>query len=107
MHYSDLIDDLEREMRRLATALSIDVAEDRWPELVEAARFANMKADAGRLVPDGGAGLFKDVDAFFAVAEEGEWRDLPAPVFARFEERLSELDPGGEIAQWACHGLYS
>lgn len=44
VHYADLMDDREREMRRLAADLGIDVADDEWPDLVAAADFATMKA---------------------------------------------------------------
>jgi len=108
LHYSDLMIDREREMRRLAAALVIDVPEASWPALVDAAEFTAMKQRAEQLVPDAGLGLIVDAEAFFAVAGEGEWRDtVPEELADRFAERLRELDPGGEIADWAQHGLYS
>lgn len=108
VHYADLMDDREREMRRLADELDIVVADHDWPGLVAAADFAAMKARAARLVPDAGAGMVTDPDAFFARAAMGEWRDsVTNECRDRFRERLAELDPDGEIARWAQHGLYS
>lgn len=108
VHYSDLMADRAREMRRLATALGIEVDESRWPALVAAAEFGAMKRRAAELVPDAGVGLIADAEAFFAVAGEGEWRSELAPeLVARFNERLSQLDPNAEIAEWAQYGLYS
>lgn len=108
VHYADLMDDREREMRRLAADLGIDVADDEWPDLVAAADFATMKARAAQLVPDAGAGMVADPDAFFARAAVGEWREsVTKECRDRFGERLAELDPDGEIARWAQHGLYS
>ena len=45
-HYADLSFDLEGEMRRLADRLGIAVPEDRWPELVRAATFDDMRPGA-------------------------------------------------------------
>lgn len=36
LHYSDLKEDLEGQMRRLAARLGIEVPAERWPELVRA-----------------------------------------------------------------------
>lgn len=108
VHYSDLIADREREMRRLATALDFDIAAAKWPELVAAAGFDAMKARASVLVPDAGLGLIADAGAFFDRGADGEWRSaVSAEVVERFHERLAELDPAGEVARWACRGLYS
>ena len=83
-------------------------ADDEWPDLVAAADFATMKARAAQLVPDAGAGMVADPDAFFARAAVGEWREsVTKECRDRFGERLAERDPDGEIARWAQHGLYS
>ncbi|HEV8627388.1 MAG TPA: sulfotransferase domain-containing protein, partial [Acidimicrobiia bacterium] len=43
LHYDDLQTDLEGEMRRLADRLDITVPEERWPALVKAATFDDMR----------------------------------------------------------------
>ncbi len=65
VHYSDLKDDLEAEMRRIAAALEITVPEARWPDLVAAASFEAMKKDADRLAPDTNYKMWKDNARFF------------------------------------------
>ena len=108
LHYSDLKVDLGREMRRLAAELDIDVEASRWDALIEAAGFEAMKARADELAPEPDTGIIRDRDSFFAVAGEGEWRrELTAETIARFEDRLAEIDPSGEVARWAVDGLYS
>jgi aryl sulfotransferase len=108
LHYTDLVADRDREMRRLADALGFEVDESRWPELVAAADFGEMKRRSAELVPDAGAGIIADADAFFSRAAVGEWRTArTGDQIARFEERLAALDPDGEIARWARFGLYS
>ena len=48
VHYADLLTDLEGEMRRLAARLDLEVPEDVWPSLVDAARsWAQAIAVAG------------------------------------------------------------
>lgn len=98
MHYTDLTNDLEGEMRRLAGRLAVDVPEDRWPVLVEAASFAQMRARADRLAPDP-AGIMKDRNAFFRRGTSGAGRELLTPEeFARYESRAAELAPQDLLA---------
>jgi aryl sulfotransferase len=51
LHYDDLQADLGGQMRTLAERLGIGVPEDRWPDLVEAATFDEMRDNAGTLAP--------------------------------------------------------
>src|SRR6185436_4028200 len=64
VHYDDLLDDLEGEMRRLAERLNISTPEKKWPELVEAASFATMRAQADDVLPTN-SGIHKSSTAFF------------------------------------------
>ena len=76
VHYADLKADLAGEMRRIAGFLGIDVAEALWPELVEAATFAEMRRVGAKLSPmlamsfDGGA------ERFFARGENERWQGV-------------------------------
>jgi aryl sulfotransferase len=74
MHYTDLADDLEAEMRRLARVLRIDIDETAWPRLVHAATFTAMRARAAELAPDA-AGVLKDRAAFFRRGSSGAGRE--------------------------------
>ena len=60
LHYADLTQDLDGEMRRTAAFLEIEVDEEKWPQLVEAASFVGMKSKAQQTAPD---------------ADLGEWRN--------------------------------
>ncbi len=51
LHYDDLQTDLEGEMRRLADRLDITVPEERWPALVKAATFDEMRSRADERRP--------------------------------------------------------
>lgn len=89
--YADLVADLEREMRALADALEIPVADEAWPGLVAAATFDDMRHRAAARVP-GSPGVLKDPAAFFRRGRPGAGREVldPADV-AAYETRVRRL----------------
>ncbi|MGH2685171.1 MAG: sulfotransferase domain-containing protein [Actinomycetota bacterium] len=104
VHYSDLLRDLEGEMRRLAGRLGIDVPEERWPVLVDAARFEQMKARADLVVPDSTHAIWQDNTQFF---DKGgcRWRGvLSDDDLARYEARVARLDAPADLIAWAHEG---
>ncbi len=102
VHYDDLGADLEGQMRRLARRLDIDVAEGRWPELVHAARFEQMRDRADRLAP-GPPGVVIDPTRFFRRGRSGAGRELlSAAELARYRQRAGELAPP-DLLSW-LHG---
>jgi hypothetical protein len=91
VHYDDLSTDLEGEMRRLAGLLRFDVAEGRWPGLVEAATFDQMRARADVVAPDP-SGVLKDRAAFFRSGTSGSGRELlSAAELAHYRARAAQL----------------
>jgi hypothetical protein len=108
VHYSDLQADLDREMRRLAAALRIEVPAERWSRLVAAARFDEMRQRAGELAPEHDiAGFWSSNDRFFNRGAEGQWRALLAPdELGAYERRVRELAPP-DLARWVHTGWAS
>ena len=104
VHYADLKADREGEMRRVADFLGIEVAEDLWPSLVEAAGFDAMKRDAERLVPmaelmwEGGA------RRFLHKGTNGRWREVFAPADLDAYATRVEREFSPELAAWLAHG---
>jgi aryl sulfotransferase len=100
LHYDDLQADLEGQMRHLAGRLGIDVPEQRWPQLVPAARFHEMRRRADRLVPNQNDDLWRDNAEFFHRGTSGQWRErLTEDDLRRYHKRVAELgDP--EVAAW-------
>ena len=93
VHYADLVSDLPGEMRRLAGRLGIAVAPERWPALVRAATFSEMRDRADTLAPDP-KGIFKDRGAFFRRGISGGGRELlTAGELAHYEEPAASLAP--------------
>lgn len=102
-HYADLWSDLDGEMRRVAVALGVDVAEPRWSELVDAATLGSMRARATQSAPDVQLDIWHSPADFFRVGGPRDWvSHLTAEDVARFEQRLAEL--AGDAAGWALAG---
>jgi aryl sulfotransferase len=98
VHYDDLLGDLTGEMRRLAARLRIDVPEEAWPRLVEAATFEQMRSRAGELAPDPSR-VMRSHQAFFRVGSSGSGRALLTPEEEeRYVDRAAELAPADLLA---------
>jgi hypothetical protein len=98
VHYDDLSDDLDGQMRRLATLLKITVPEDVWPRLVAAATFEHMRARADQLVPNT-LGVLKDSRAFFRRGRSGSAGELlDDRELAHYRARATELAPPDLLA---------
>jgi aryl sulfotransferase len=99
VHYADLIADLDAEMRRIAGRLGISVPSELWPDLVDAARFEQMRRRATELTPDPG-GIMKDPAAFFRRGRSGAGRELLSDEeFQRYLDRAKQL-AGPGLLQW-------
>ncbi|MDN3239081.1 sulfotransferase domain-containing protein [Glycomyces tritici] len=99
VHYADLAADLDGEMRRIAAWLDIEVDESRWPELVKAATFGEMKAKAAHTAPDP-AGLFRSRDAFFRNGTSGSGAALLGDeALAAYTARVAQMAPK-ELLDW-------
>jgi len=97
LHYEDLLVNLEGQMRRLAERLGIVVPEVKWPGLVKAATFEQMRAAAGRLQP---LPQLKDQPGlFFRSGRSGSGRELLGSAdLARYHERAAQLGPPDLLA---------
>jgi hypothetical protein len=99
-HYDDLKADLEGRMRELAAHLGIEVDEDRWPRLVQAATFESMRDRADSMVPGGGREHWIDPAAFFSRGTSGQWRDLLDDAdLARYAARVRAL-ASDDLVEW-------
>jgi hypothetical protein len=104
LHYGDLKTDLEGQMRSLASQLGIDVPEDRWPALVKAATFDEMKRRAVDAAPNATETIWKDTERFFNKGTNEQWRGVLEPEdLDRYEARVKELvDP--DLVDWLHRG---
>jgi hypothetical protein len=91
LRYEDLVADLAGRMRWLAARLAVDVDPRVWPDLVDAARFDSMRADAATRAPDR-RGVLKDPGAFFRRGRPGAGLEVLAPDdVAAYEQRVRRL----------------
>ena len=79
VHYNDLLDDLDGEMRRVAKFLDIPINQAVWPSLVQAARFSDMQAAADSLMPHLRLTRTDGPRSFFHKGAIGRWRDILTP----------------------------
>jgi aryl sulfotransferase len=95
VHYNDLKDDLDGEMRRISAFLDIPISEAIWPSLVEAATFEAMKRDGDRLLAGMERGFEGGHRSFLHRATNGRWQGEVDPEdLARYRAKLeSALSP--------------
>lgn len=106
-HYSDLLADLPRELRRLSDVLGIDVSDERLARYAAAGTFESMKHRADDLVPDGGNRIWRSNQDFFHRGRHGEGRDLLDDDALRlYADRVAELVPA-DLANWVHNGWHS
>jgi aryl sulfotransferase len=104
VHYSDLLADLDGQMRRISDLLGIPVNEEIFPQLVEAARFGTMKGAADKMAPDVDWGGWKDNKDFFKRGGSGNWQKALTPDdIAFYEESVHEKLPD-DLYKWLHEG---
>ena len=103
VHYNDLQEDLDGEMRRISEFLDVDILETVWPALVNAARFENMRAAGDQLMPQLKAFLGGSENFFYKATNE-RWRTILADDdLALYEAKVGEkFTPG--LAAWIAGG---
>ncbi len=104
MHYDDMTCDLNREMRRLANELGITVDDARFPALIAAAGFEEMRGRANSVTPESSSDIWVDNTAFFHAGTSGQWRALLGPDdLAHYQERVASLTKP-DFAAWIHNG---
>jgi aryl sulfotransferase len=104
VHFDDLKDDLDGEMRRVATFLNVDVDDVLWPQLVDQCTFASMKRRS-REIADFDRMFVGGADAFLYKGTNGRWRDvLTAEEVAVFDEQSRQRLPA-DANHWANRHL--
>ncbi len=104
LHYDELQADLEGQMRRLADLLGIAVPADRWPELVRAATFSEMRRRADDVAPETSYNLWRDNQRFFNQGSSGQWRRiLNDSDLRRYDARVRAL-AAPDLSAWVHRG---
>ena len=101
-HYGDQRADLPGQMARLAEVLGVAAPTD---ELVDAARFENMKARSDELAPNSDSGIWQSTERFFDKARSGDWRDLIGEAgLPRYEAAVRAATDDDELLEWLHAG---
>jgi aryl sulfotransferase len=104
LHYADMKADLEGEMRRVARALAIEVDEARWPALVKAATFEDMKANADRTTPEAQHQLWVSNSQFFNKGENAQWRGALSEQSLKLYDEVARARYAPEVVDWLERG---
>jgi aryl sulfotransferase len=97
-HYADLSADLPGEMRRMAGRLGVTVPAGRWPTLLSAATFPQMRAHASQLV-QGPPGIIIDDTGFFRSGTSGAGRGtLSETELAAYHAKAALMAPADALA---------
>ncbi len=76
-HFADMLEDTEREVRRMAAFLEIDdVPDEAWPAIVKNVSFAEMRKRGEKYAPGGGEFWKGGAKTFLNKGTNGRWRDV-------------------------------
>ncbi len=104
VHYDDMIEDLAAEMRRISEFLEIDTPRTVMAKLVEAARFATMKAQGDELAPELMDVFDRGADRFINQGRSGRWREVLRPEDAARYEAIAARKVSPALAAWLAGG---
>lgn len=100
LHYADMTRDLEGAVAKIADHVGISHSPDLLAELVDAARFDNMKANADRFTPSAGQEFWQKDAGFFDSASSNKWVGrLTEEQLGAYDARISSL-LGEEERKW-------
>jgi aryl sulfotransferase len=104
VHYNDLKADLPGQMRRIAAFLSIEVEENKWPQIVKHCGIDYMRNAAVDEAP-----IFRDLFAegpktFFNKGTNGRWKDLLSAADLEAYDQIVKARLTPECARWMATG---
>lgn len=100
IHFANLKNDLEGEMRRIAEFLEADIDEAKWPEIARHCTFDYMKANAAKAAPLGGMLWEGGASTFINKGTNGRWRDLLTKDDIETYEARALHELGADCARW-------
>lgn len=103
-HYGDMLEDTEREVRRIAAFLEIDVPENTWPDIIKAISFDEMKCKGELYAPGGGQFWKGGAKTFLYKGTNGRWRDILSAEELRLYEAACERALTPDCRGWLEHG---
>nr|VFJ47011.1 MAG: aryl sulfotransferase [Candidatus Kentron sp. FM]VFJ47340.1 MAG: aryl sulfotransferase [Candidatus Kentron sp. FM]VFK07558.1 MAG: aryl sulfotransferase [Candidatus Kentron sp. FM] len=94
VHFADLLDDLEREIQRVADHIDVSLSLARRAEITNQVTFDAMKKDAEKHTPIPGWAFKEGAASFFYKGTNGRWKHmLTEQEIAQYEAVLSRVLP--------------
>jgi aryl sulfotransferase len=107
VHYNDLKAERDREMRRIADFLNIDIPTNHWPAIVAAASFDAMKAHGEILLSHQQRAFVGGAARFLHKGTNGRWKDVVSSAdLARYDAQV-EARFTLDLAYWVSNGRSS
>ncbi|MBL4783680.1 MAG: sulfotransferase domain-containing protein [Porticoccaceae bacterium] len=107
VHFENLKQDMQGEIRRIAAFLDIPIDETKWSKIVEQCGFDYMKKNAVKSVPLGGAFWDGGAETFIHKGINGRWRDILSEQDVLLYENKAAEELGAECAHWLATGQMS
>lgn len=102
LHYQDLLDDLDGQMRRVGAFLGTPVDEAIWPGLVAACTFSRMKGGETPIFPEPIASS-RGSSPFFHKGSSGQWRGVVTEEDQELHRAAVAPLPAG-LRDWLARG---
>lgn len=103
-HYSDMLENTEREVRRMAAFLEIEVPEHAWSDIVKAVSFAEMKRQGELYAPGGGQFWKGGAKTFLHKGTNGRWREVLTAEELMLYDAACERALSSECRRWLENG---
>lgn len=104
LHYADMLEDLDREVRRIARFLEVEVSDALWPQLLERMSFGSMKRNAELYAPGGGVFWKGGASTFIHKGTNGRWREVFSADELALYDAACERVLTPECRTWLEHG---
>ncbi|MEH6571183.1 MAG: sulfotransferase domain-containing protein [Halioglobus sp.] len=104
VHFSDLLSDPDKEIRRISAYLDIPINEEIWPELLQGVTFKEMKANALKMAPGATHGTWKDNKNFFHKGTNRRWEGVFTQAQIAEYEQLAARQLTPELNRWLEYG---
>lgn len=104
VHYNDLLQDLEGEIRRVARYLEIETSEEFLSEIAHAVSFDTMKRRADQLVPDHELTFDSGAQVFVNKGTIGRWRAVLDEEDLKLYEAAVARELSPDCARWLENG---
>jgi aryl sulfotransferase len=104
VHFNDLLNDLDGQMRIIANYLDIEVNETIWPTFVDKATFKTMKANAETVVTGGGDFLIGGAQRFINKGTNGRWKGVLTKEELDMYEETATNQLSQDSKQWLGFG---